>query len=147
MLLRPRTLKDGDLAFLFSGHVLYSTIDIKYGDMEDHFVIAQSLLNLAEVLISIIVLAMHFRSDSRAPLLAFLVQAFVFWKTALYLIQYTPLCNGQKLVEHLDWVTYITLFLGTNGWWLVIPCLSLIHLWKVISSSINDAPDEHNKQQ
>ena len=62
VLLRPRTLEGGDLSFLFSGRqfsaqqisrhkmtlfvaldILYSTIDIKYGDMEDHFVIAQSM--------------------------------------------------------------------------------------------------------
>ncbi|XP_062513611.1 uncharacterized protein LOC134189387 [Corticium candelabrum] len=145
VLLRPRTLEGGDLSFIFPGHVYYTTIDIKYGDMEDQFVIAQSILNLFEIILNVITLVMHCRSDWRAPVVAFLVQAFTFWKTVLYMIQYTPLCNGSHLVEHLDWLKYTALFLGTNGWWIVIPLLSLWTLWKTLLSAMAPSAGETDK--
>ena len=87
----------------------------------------------------------HCRSDWRAPVVAFLVQAFTFWKTVLYMIQYTPLCNGSHLVEHLDWLKYTALFLGTNGWWIVIPLLSLWTLWKTLLSAMAPSAGETDK--
>lgn len=82
------------------------------------------------------VLLQHFRGEYQALLLAFLCLAFTFWKTTLYMIQYTPLCKGSKLVNHLDWATYIFLFWGTNGWWIIVPFLSLISLWRILMSMV-----------
>lgn len=42
------------------------------------------------------VLLQHFRGEYQALLLAFLCHAFTFWKTTLYMIQYTPLCKGAS---------------------------------------------------
>lgn len=44
-----------------------------------------------------------------------------FWKTVLYMLRYTWLCNGAHQLAHLSWAEFLFLFLLPNGLWLVFP--------------------------
>ncbi|XP_033097600.1 uncharacterized protein LOC117101682 [Anneissia japonica] len=56
ILLRPHTSPGGKLNAFWRPYNLYRDIDLRYKDTEDSFGIAQSCLNLVEVLLALIVL-------------------------------------------------------------------------------------------
>lgn len=56
-----------------------------------------------------------------AVLTGFFVSALTWWKTVIYMLQYTWLSNGAHLVSHLNWMQFSFLFLIPNGIWIVVP--------------------------
>lgn len=59
-------------------------------------------------------------------LVGFFVSALTFWKTVLYMLQYTELCNGSQRVAHLNWNQFLFLFLLPNGIWIVFPFVFIV---------------------
>lgn len=100
VLLRPSSLPGGPLDFLFPGYSLYTEVDTSYGDMEDFFVPAQSLLNLFEVLLHTSALIMYTRENTRprATIIEFAASAMTCSKTVLYLT--VEACSGFARVTH-----------------------------------------------
>lgn len=73
--------------------------------------------------------SIHFqltRKDRGGFLVAFFVSSLTFWKTFLYMLQYTSLCNGSHRLAHTSWNESLFLFLLPNGIWLVFP---LFFIW------------------
>ncbi|XP_064404300.1 uncharacterized protein LOC135349674 [Halichondria panicea] len=123
--LRPRSLPGGDLHFLFKPYGLYITVDTNYGDMEHSFTICQSWMNVAEVCLQLYTVVLLLKGQKSASFWAFLVSSLTLWKTLIYMLQYTSLCNGSHLVQHLDWSTFLCLFIVPNGVWIVVPSIFL----------------------
>ncbi|XP_065835672.1 uncharacterized protein [Oscarella lobularis] len=139
LFLRPRTMEGGDLNAFWQPYNLYVIIDTKYGDMEDQFVRAQAVLNFFEVILQVIVLYLHFKRSRLTVLLTFTVTCFTFWKTCVYMLQYTPLCNGASLVAHLDWLKWMGLFIIPNGIWIIVPGFVMLHLWSKLSNVLHSS--------
>ena len=76
---------------------------------------------------------------SKHPLgcfVGFLVTTMTFWKTVLYMMQYTNLCNGSHLIEHLDMATLMFGFLIPNLTWIVVPFLLMVYFGRRIVSAL-----------
>ena len=76
---------------------------------------------------------------SKNPLgcfVGFLVTTMTFWKTVLYMLQYTHLCNGAHLTDHLDIVTLIFAFLIPNCTWIVVPFLLMVYFGRKVVSAL-----------
>lgn len=143
LLLRPRTLPGGDLNWLWRLYDLYITVDKRYGDMADTFNIAQAWLNYVEVILSLLAVWLHWRRDGRSVPLAFLALAFTFWKTTIYMLQYTEACGGGAYHKHNDLFALIFLFIVPNCFWLAVPLLGLSSLWSTLCQSLR----VHAKEQ
>lgn len=89
VLLRPQTMKGGDLFPYFTGYALYIQFDTLYAHLTDSFVVIQSWLNLVEITITLGCVLLSFSSCTIKKLIAALVvviaSACVFWKTVIYL--------------------------------------------------------------
>lgn len=90
VLYRPATMKGGALFNYFSPYELYIKYDTLYGNLNDKFVVAQSQLNLVEVVIALVSLAAaHFgaqRTRLAGSVMCLVVTCFTFWKTVLYVV-------------------------------------------------------------
>ena len=71
-----------------------------------------------------------FKRSSKAILIGFLVSAWTFWKTLLYSLQYTELCNGGHRLSHIDRGTTFLMYIIPNGLWLVFPFILMIYYGK-----------------
>lgn len=134
VLLRPRTLVGGDLHYLFSPYALYIEVDRLYGDLEDKFVVAQSLMNLLEVGLALIGLFWYVRSSKAAScarwcgsLLMLIAQSMTLGKTVLYIG--LDWMQGWKHTAHNDTVTFLSLYLLPNGMWIWMPAVVICSIF------------------
>ncbi|XP_072039839.1 uncharacterized protein [Amphiura filiformis] len=145
VLLRPHTLPGGKLNWLYFPYNLYITIDLRYGDMEDSFGIAQAWLNVVEIFIGIGALIMNYLRKPSTLLVTLVVCTMTFWKTVLFLLMYTKLANGEDELGTDDPILLIFCFMIPNGVWILFPGLSMWYLCKDILRRITNG-DSHGKQ-
>ncbi len=123
ILLRPRTLPGGSLAFLYVPYVLYSTIDLVYGVRNGEFNafgIGQSLMNIAENACYAYGLVQYRRGKKNlAYVLWFGALVATFSKTVLYAL--VEVGDDNRNVSHNDWNTFIFLYVLPNNVWTIVP--------------------------
>jgi hypothetical protein len=121
VLLRPATMKSGHLFSYYSPYELYIKYDTLYGNLKDRFVVAQSQLNLIEVVIAFIALAAASSKIERTRLagglLCLVVTCFTFWKTVLYVVY----GSDHLVVETGKEVEFLFVFIIPTALWLVFP--------------------------
>lgn len=60
------------------------------------------------------------------------------WKTALYLLQYTPLCKSSSVnLDHLTWSDAIFWFIIPNAMWILMPLLCVAHYFLVLQNMLS----------
>ncbi len=86
---------------------------------DDGFGVAQSLLNVPEVLMQLIALYLHWYSkQSTLPvILTLIAQTCTFWKTVLYFV--VEIVEGSPNTWHSSSFDYYVLFLLPNSLWLI----------------------------
>ncbi len=124
ILLRPRTLPGGDLAFIYKPYVLYSTIDLVYGVRDGEFNafgIGQSLMNVLENVAYLIGLWLYRvrRDKNFAFVVWFGALVATFSKTVLYAL--VEIGDQNRNVSHNDWTTFFFLYILPNNVWTVVP--------------------------
>ncbi|KIP05673.1 hypothetical protein PHLGIDRAFT_107951 [Phlebiopsis gigantea 11061_1 CR5-6] len=137
--MRPRSMRGGDLHWIWSPYSLYQDIDYVYGlrAFENHegFTNAQSFLNIVENLMNIAYLYLaHVKQSSIAPLLGFASIIMTLSKTILYWLN-EYYCGGCS-VGHNDLKTLVVYWIIPNGLWLVVPAFILYRLGKDIATSL-----------
>ena len=70
-------------------------------------------------------------------IIGFLASVMTFWKTVIYLLQYTPLCTDVDLFSHMTWSTMVWMFIVPNGIWILIPLLVLIYFGRRMNSLLS----------
>ncbi|KAG5734216.1 hypothetical protein E4T56_gene2276, partial [Termitomyces sp. T112] len=97
---RPRSMKGGDLHWLWKPYAIYQNVDYMYGwpalEANNGFTNAQSLLNIIETLLNIMYLYLaHVVAWPPAPLVAFVSASMTLSKTILYWAQeyYCGFCS------------------------------------------------------
>ncbi|XP_065885867.1 uncharacterized protein [Dysidea avara] len=138
VLLRPHTLPGGKFHDFFTPYDEYIKIDKGYGNIKDEFVWAGTWMNIIEVLLQFLTILLILRRSSKAVLIGFLVSALTFWKTLLYVIQFTELCNGSHRLRHVDTSTAITLFIIPNAIWLVFPSIMMIYFGSKLFTALDN---------
>ncbi|CAL1711044.1 unnamed protein product [Somion occarium] len=148
--LRPRSMKGGDLHWIWKPYELYQEVDYVYGthalERGDGFTNAQSLLNIVENFMNIGYLYLaHIVESPVAPLLGFASAVMTLSKTVLYWAQ-EYYCGGCA-VGHNDLKTLIVYWIIPNGLWLVVPSFIIVRLAKDIASSLRTADQVAKKDK
>ncbi|CAL1711047.1 unnamed protein product [Somion occarium] len=146
----PRSMKGGDLHWIWKPYELYQEVDYVYGthalERGDGFTNAQSLLNIVENFMNIGYLYLaHIVESPVAPLLGFASAVMTLSKTVLYWAQ-EYYCGGCA-VGHNDLKTLIVYWIIPNGLWLVVPSFIIVRLAKDIASSLRTADQVAKKDK
>jgi len=136
---RPHSMAGGYLFWLFQPYAKYITLDLLYGNTQNSFVVAQSWLNVLEILLGFFSLAMYHYSKSStkknlACLLLLITCVATFAKTVLYFC-HDIVDMGIHPDQHpkdISWFDYIMLFIVPNIIWIVVPFSCIAHLTKQI---------------
>ncbi|KAK7691463.1 hypothetical protein QCA50_004862 [Cerrena zonata] len=147
--MRPRSMRGGDLHWIWKPYELYQEIDLVYGvkalENGDGFTNAQSLLNIVENFMNIGYLYLaHVSGSPAAPLLGFASAVMTLSKTVLYWAQ-EFYCGGCA-VGHNDLQTLIIYWIIPNGLWLIVPSFIISRLSKDILASLR-ATDQAVKKE
>lgn len=138
VLLRPASLPGNSLAAFFPFYDVYINVDTSYGDLEDYFVPAQSLLNLFEIVLHGIALVLYTRKEERprATIIEFAASAMTCSKTVLYLT--VEACSGFSRVTHnvLPMQALFVWFLPAMLW-VVFPLAICIVLGNKLAAAIS----------
>ncbi|SPO34754.1 related to Adiponectin receptor 1 [Pseudozyma flocculosa] len=148
VLLRPRSMKGGDLAWIWSPYELYGGIDYIYGptawDAKDGFPAAQSILNVAETFLNFVYLYLaHVRRSASAmaaaPLVGFAAVVMTFSKTVLYWLN--DYCCGWCKTGHNNWHDRFFLWIVPNGLWLLVPGLIIYSFGAEMFANLRQLPE------
>ena len=91
-----------------------------YGDLDDDFVVSQSIMNLLEVSMNIFALQRLFAGQVKeAMIMALIVSTMTCSKTILYFLM--EVVSGFKNTAHNDNFTLFLLYVFPNGVWIFVP--------------------------
>jgi hypothetical protein len=131
VLLRPRSLPGGDLATsgplapIFQGWHKYIEVDKRYADMDDAFVVLQSYLNMFEIAVGFIAVALSLSgARAMAHRVAIVISAITMEKTILYLA--LDYAEGLKYTKHNDTFTLVTMWLIPSCLWILFPLMVIV---------------------
>ncbi|KAF9044337.1 hypothetical protein BJ165DRAFT_1480513 [Panaeolus papilionaceus] len=146
--MRPRSMKGGDLHWIWKPYALYQEVDHVYGlkalSEGDGFTNAQSLLNLIETVLNLSYLYLaHVAQWPPAPIIGFGSALMASSKTILYWSQeyYCGFCA----IGHNNILTIVALWVFPNGLWTIIPALIAYRLGKDIAQSIDISAIQQTK--
>ncbi|KAL6066735.1 hypothetical protein QOT17_009319 [Balamuthia mandrillaris] len=154
ILLRPRTMKGGDLETFWYPYQTYILADKRYGDLNDSFGIAQSWMNLVEVAICFIGLFQYHKGNSSAPFYFFVSQLMCGAKTVLYFL--TEVCSGFEFTGHSlqqgDHLRFYTQFVLPSSFWVIFPLLVCISIGRhfiglLKQSSASSSQNQNNRKK
>ena len=135
VLLRPASFIGGNLGFLWVPYAKYIKIDTSYADLTNTFVIAQSIMSLFEIAISIIALFLnYFRQFNQACLLAYSALLLTCAKTILIFV--IEMVSGLKHVGHNTSFDLIMYYILPNAIWIIIPAAAILTLGRLLTLRI-----------
>jgi len=149
--MRPRSMRGGDLHWLWKPYAIYQDVDLVYGlptlKSGDGFPAAQSFLNVIETFMNILYLYLaHVAQWPAAPLIGFASIVMTFSKTLLYFSK-EYFCNYCS-IGHNSLDKLIIYYIIPNGLWIVVPLLIIRRLGKDIATSlINPSAAASKKKQ
>ncbi|PWZ00517.1 HlyIII-domain-containing protein [Testicularia cyperi] len=130
ILLRPRSMKGGDLHWIWSPYALYMDIDYVYGlpswDTKDGFPAAQSLMNVAESILNLFYIYLaHVKGTEAslavAPVWGLVSVIMTLSKTVLYVLN--DYCCSWCKTGHNDFKTLLVYWILPNGLWILFPAI------------------------
>ena len=123
--------KGGPMAWLWPGHVFYSSFDHRYAGF-DAFGSAQSWANLIEVVALIWVLFLAKRWSG--VVVGLIVTVATFWKTVIYFLveASSGLEMTRQSIERGDVVGFLMVAILPNLVWIVVPLIVLVTLGRQI---------------
>ncbi|EJD45575.1 hypothetical protein AURDEDRAFT_114131 [Auricularia subglabra TFB-10046 SS5] len=141
-LMRPRSMRGGDLHWIWKPYSIYQDVDLVYGlkalEENNGFTSAQSFMNLIETALNLLyVYKTHVDPSPAASIIGLSSAVMTLSKTVLYWAQ-EYYCN-YCAVGHNTVVDLIFLWIIPNGVWLVVPTFVIIRLGKDIARSLSVA--------
>ncbi|KAJ8502944.1 hypothetical protein ONZ45_g11301 [Pleurotus djamor] len=140
--MRPRSMKGGDLHWIWSPYAIYQEVDLVYGvkalEEGNGFTAAQSFLNIIETLMNITYLYLvHAKASPAAFVVGFAAIVMTLSKTVLYWAQeyYCGFCA----VGHNSFKDLVVYWIIPNGFWIVVPAIITVQLGKDIIGQLNAA--------
>ena len=67
-----------------------------------------------------------------------MTSAMTFWKTVLYMLQYTDLCGGGEYNRQNDLFNTVLFLWIPNGIWILVPFIVIVVLWNRIIKVLPD---------
>ncbi|CAO3645427.1 unnamed protein product [Cunninghamella blakesleeana] len=140
-LLRPLSMENGSLNYLFRPYNLYAKVDYVYGipalEANDGFTSAQAFLNVIESTMNLFYLYLLRQQKydiNKVHLIGFLSASLTLYKTVLYWLN--EYYSGFKHIGHNDLNSILILWIIPNGLWLLVPSLITFTLGKQIWNNL-----------
>lgn len=125
---RPASMKGGSLFHFWSPYEQYIKYDPIYGDMDDVFGIAQSYMNIVEVVVGVLGLILHYihKPSTIGAMLIYITSIATLAKTILYFIYDEvdphPRTASYHLFHPLTWdLGYVGVVLIPTAFWVICP--------------------------
>lgn len=139
VLQRPASMEGGALFHIYSPYALYIQFDTLYGNLKDSFVVIQSWLNLVEVTLVLSAVLLSLSSCTVKQLISGLIvvvgNAFIFWKTVIYLWYdhhfLAPAANVPTIQA-------VFVFWIPSSLWIIFPSLAIITVSKNIVKHVKE---------
>jgi len=130
-LLGPLSHKGGQLAWLWPGHVFYSSFDHRYAGF-DAFGSAQSWANLLEV-VALVWVLFHLTRWS-GVVVGLIVSVATFWKTVIYFLveASSGLEMTRQSIERGDILGFVMVAILPNLVWIVVPFIVIVALGRLV---------------
>jgi uroporphyrin-III C-methyltransferase len=138
-LLGPISHAGGPLAWLWPGHVFYSSFDHRYAGF-DAFGSAQSWANLVEV-VALVWVLFHLARWS-GVVVGLIVSVATFWKTVIYFLveASSGLEMTRQSIERGDIVGFLAVAILPNLVWIVVPLIVVVVLGRMVQGAGQAAP-------
>ncbi|KAH7107997.1 hypothetical protein BKA62DRAFT_2538 [Auriculariales sp. MPI-PUGE-AT-0066] len=141
-LMRPRSMRGGDLHWIWKPYSLYQDVDLVYGlkALEDNngFTSSQAFMNIVETLLNLYyVYGVHFSPNAAAPVIGLCAATMTLSKTVLYWGN-EYFCS-YCAVGHNNLYDLIVLWIIPNGIWLVFPTFVILRLARQITQQLSVA--------
>ncbi|TFK34652.1 hypothetical protein BDQ12DRAFT_738062 [Crucibulum laeve] len=138
--MRPRSMKGGDLHWLWKPYSIYQEVDYIYGVpallANDGFTNAQSMLNVMETLLNITYLYLaHIAQWPPATIVGFGAALMTLSKTILYWAQ-EYYCDYCSIGHNSAWNLFVY-WIIPNGLWIVVPIFIVAQFGKDLVDSLN----------
>ncbi|KAJ8502933.1 hypothetical protein ONZ45_g11294 [Pleurotus djamor] len=140
--MRPRSMKGGDLHWLWSPYAIYQEVDLLYSvqalEEGNGFTSAQALLNVIETLMNLMYLYMvHVKASPAGYLVGFAAIAMTLSKTILYWAQeyYCGFCA----IGHNSFKDLLMYWILPGGAWMIVPAMIAVRLGKDIVGQLDVA--------
>jgi hypothetical protein len=130
---RPASFPGGSLAWIWIPYAKYMTIDTSYADLDNHFLIAQQIMNLVEIAIGLMALYLNQINKKNAALLC-AFSSLLLTGSKTFLIFLLEAISGLEHVGHNSLHDLIVLYLVPNSLWLIIPCAGVFFLGRSLIS-------------
>ena len=139
VLLRPASMRGGHLFPYFSPYELYIQFDTLYGNLTDSFVVIQSWLNLVEVSLILLAVALSLSSCIIKKLVSALIvltaSAFVFWKTVIYILYSHDFTTDAVKNFTLE---AVFVFVIPSSLWIIFPFFAVLTVTKNVVAYVRD---------
>ncbi|GAA5850720.1 hypothetical protein JCM8547_009068 [Rhodosporidiobolus lusitaniae] len=144
VLLRPRSMRGGDLFWLWAPYELYAKTDLVYSrlwlDAHNGFTSAQALMNIVESILNLVTLALFAQKSPVAVLAGFTATVMTTSKTVLYwLVDHQEGPNGWGATGHNSLRDWVVLFAIPNGAWIIVPGILSVIFGRQIARSLRVA--------
>lgn len=133
VLMRPDSLPGGSWDWLWGAYELYLSVDRRYGDTGQAFVLAQTWMNLFEAALGAVTLWLAARERPAACLLAFSVALMTAFKTVLYFL--VEVASGFASIGQAELWRILLFYVGMNGIWVVVPTAIVLRLGRELHFS------------
>uniref|UniRef100_A0A7E4VIY4 EXPERA domain-containing protein n=1 Tax=Panagrellus redivivus TaxID=6233 RepID=A0A7E4VIY4_PANRE len=130
-MLRPLTNRGGALECVYELWNWYADIDLRYGTPNDLVTMATGRVMIIEIVMNIVAMVLNRTGSKHTFICAFTTNAFVFWKTVLYMALYINPAPGNisyinPTASLFDQIVY---FWIPDLFWVLVPLVVLIRLW------------------
>ena len=130
VLCRPASMAGGSWSWLWAPYSNYYRVDLAYGDLNNHWIRAQTYGNIVEVILNYSSVALHLSSSHQrqrlADVLLMNVAMMTFWKTVLYWV--IEACSSFENTRHNGPFDAIFIFIIPNSLWILVPFLIISHM-------------------
>ncbi|EPY38735.1 hypothetical protein AGDE_05194 [Angomonas deanei] len=130
----------------FNFWLIYEKYDRRYAPNDDAFVVAQSYLNLMEIALGLVAIALSFlKKDDLAIKLAALVCCMTFYKTVLYFVM--DIVEGGKYTKHNSMKDQIQFVIIPSSFWLIVPAYIPLRLPRLAEAGHRGGAKEAGQEQ
>ncbi|KPI87685.1 hypothetical protein ABL78_3223 [Leptomonas seymouri] len=118
--------------FPFNYWTLYSKYDLRYAPNDDAFVVAQSWLNVVEVVLGLLAVMLSLcRAKNAAVKLGLLVATMTMYKTVLYFAM--DIAEGSKFTKHNTLFDLLSMVVIPSSWWIIIPAIIIKKCFNILA--------------
>ncbi|KPA80928.1 hypothetical protein ABB37_04328 [Leptomonas pyrrhocoris] len=132
--------------FPFKYWLIYARYDRRYGPNDDAFVIAQSWLNLVEVVLGLLAVLLSLRRASNAAVkLGILVATMTMYKTVLYFM--LDVAEEGRYTKHNTLIDQLTMVVIPSSFWIIVPAVIIKQCFGVLALTSVPEPKGKPTQQ